>query len=159
MTVVELEIGPAVVSGLIGGAVMLVLLYAGIVMMPDKMRMNLLLMLGGMMGLTGAGAYIVGLMIHAGMSAGFGVIHAAIFAARDYDESIVAWGLLFGLVHAIVTGMGLGMMPAMHPLIRAGRMEAPGVMATKLGRSTAMGFVMLHLIFGALVAVIYDSQL
>ncbi|MEE1544954.1 MAG: hypothetical protein V1267_10045, partial [Alphaproteobacteria bacterium] len=63
-------------AGLIGGGVMVLLLYMGIAMMPQQMRMDLLLMLGGMMGLTGGAAYAVGLMMHAMMAAVFGVAHA-----------------------------------------------------------------------------------
>ena len=152
---VEFKLGAAAAAGLIGGGVMLVLLYGGMAVTPTRMRMNLLLMLGGMMGLTGMAAYATGLMMHAGTSVVFGSIHAAIFASADIDDAILLWGLLFGLGHAVITGIGLGMMPAMHPLIRAGRMEAPGVLAMRLGAPTAMGFVMLHVIFGGVVAVLY----
>ena len=154
---VEFELGPAVLAGLVGGGVMLVLLYMGIAMMPGQMRMNLLAMLGGMVGLTGAPAYLVGLMMHAMLSALFGVIHAGVFAAGDITGRVLLWGLLFGLVHAIATGVALGMMAPIHALIRAGRMEAPGVLAMKLGAPTAMGFVMLHLAFGVTVAALYNN--
>ncbi len=156
---VEFDLGPAIAAGLIGGGVMVMMLYAGIAMMPDRMRMNLLLMLGGMIGLTGGAAYVIGLMMHAGMSLGFGVAHAAIFAAADLDEAILVWGLVFGAVHAMATGMMLGMVPIMHPLMKAGRMERPGAFALKLGGPTAIGFVVLHLVFGALVAVLYSAFL
>lgn len=156
---VDFDPGPAIAAGLIGGGVMIVMLYAGIAMMPDRMRMNLLLMLGGMIGLTGGAAYMAGLMMHAGMSAGFGVVHAAIFAATDLDDSILVWGLVFGAVHAMATGMMLGMVPLMHPLMRSGRMERPGAFALRLGAPTAIGFIVLHLIFGAVVAVLYGAFL
>ena len=51
----------------------------------------------------------------------------------------------------------LGFVPMVHPEIRAGRMEAPGVLAMRLGASTALGFVMLHLVFGVVVAVLYAA--
>ncbi len=154
---VDFELGPAIAAGLVGGGVMIVMLYGGIAMMPDRMRMNLLLMLGGMMGMTGGGAYVVGLMMHAMTSAIFGVIHAAIFASGDIEDGVLLWGILFGAAHALVTGTMLAGMPMVHPLIRDGRMEAPGLLAIKLGQPTAMGFVMLHMVFGALVAVLYAA--
>ncbi|MEE8421990.1 MAG: hypothetical protein V3S31_04345 [Dehalococcoidia bacterium] len=156
---VDLELGPAIGAGLVGGGVMIVLLYMGIAMMPRQMRMNLLLMLGGMVGHTGAAAYVAGLMMHAGMAIGFGVIHAALFAGGDIEDSILLWGLLFGAAHAVMAGAALAMVPAMHPLMRDGRMERPGAFALKLGAPTAIGFVMLHLIYGAVVAVLYDAFL
>lgn len=154
---VEFQFGEAAAAGLIGGGVMLVMLYAGIAMMPTRMRMNLLLMLGGMMGLTGGGAYLAGLMIHGALSVLFGVAHAAVFSVGDIDDLVLLWGLAFGVAHAVFSGVMLGFMPMMHPLIRAGRMDAPGVLALRLGGSTAMGFVMLHIVFGAVVAVLYRS--
>ena len=78
---VDFEVGAAILAGLVGGGVMVVLLYMGIAMMPQHMRMNLLLMLGSMSGRTDASAYVIGLMMHAMMSAVFGLVHGAIFAA------------------------------------------------------------------------------
>lgn len=43
------DAGAAIGAGLIAGAVMSVLLYMGIAMMPRQMKMNLFLMLGTMM--------------------------------------------------------------------------------------------------------------
>ncbi len=154
---VEFELGSAIGAGLVGGIVMIVLLYAGIMMMPDQMRMNLLYMLGSMMGMRGGSAYMAGLMMHLVASAAFGIVHAAIFAAADIDDSELLWGALFGLGHAMITGMMLVMMPAMHREMQAGRLEAPGAFGISLGRPTAMGFVVLHVIFGAVVGVIYAA--
>ena len=42
----DFEPGWAILAGLIGGAAMATILYMGIVMLPDQMRMNLFMMLG-----------------------------------------------------------------------------------------------------------------
>lgn len=47
---VEFRLGAAAAAGLMGGGVMLVLLYSGIAMRPTRVRIDPLLMLGGMMG-------------------------------------------------------------------------------------------------------------
>ena len=154
---VEFKLGAAAAAGLIGGGVMLVLLYGGIAMTPTRVRMNLLLMLGGMMGLAGGGAYLAGLMIHGVLLVLFGLVYAAVFATGDIEDLVLVWGLGFGAAHAVFSGVMLGFMPMMHPLIRAGRMDAPGVLALRIGGSTAMGFVVLHLLFGGVVAVLYRS--
>ena len=44
----DLEPGYAVLAGLIGGGVMAVMLYMGILMLPQQMKMNLFAMLGTM---------------------------------------------------------------------------------------------------------------
>jgi hypothetical protein len=53
--------------------------------------------------------------------------------------------------------MGLAMMPMLHPQIRAGRMQAPGLLALSLGMPTAVGFVVLHIVFGATVGGLYAA--
>ena len=52
--------------------------------------------------------------------------------------------------------MGLGMMRSMHPLIKRGDMNAPGAFALSYPAMTAMGFFMLHIVFGILVAAFYE---
>ena len=51
----------------------------------------------------------------------------------------------------------LGMMPMVHPRIRDGELQAPGAFALSYPKGTAMGFLMLHLIYGVLVGVFYDA--
>lgn len=152
---VEFDLARAAVSGLIGGAAMVVLLYSTIAMMPSVMRMNMMALLGGMLGLTGAVGFIVGLMIHAMMSVVFGAAHVQVFVLADAEEITWLGGAAVGLAHALIAGIMLAGMPMMHPLIRAGRMEAPGPFGWSLGPMNAVGFIMLHVVFGIVVALVY----
>ncbi len=147
----------AILAGLIGGAVMAVILYMGIIMLPQQMKMNLFMMLGTMMLPAGVAAFAMGAMIHAGMSIVFGLIHGAVFAAADIDSAEAAWGLLFGLVHWGIVGMTLGMLPLMHPRMRSGEIDEPGFYALNYPPMTAIGFLMLHLVFGVIVGVLYGA--
>lgn len=151
-----MDISQAATAGLIGGAVMVVLLYGAIAMMPRVMNMNMMAMLGGMFGLTGPLGFGVGLMIHAMMSVLFGIAHVGVLTALDAESSIGA-GALVGLAHGVVAGVMLSAMPAMHPLMRAGQMAAPGPFGWSLGPMNAMGFMMLHIIFGVIVAAVYSG--
>ena len=56
-----------------------------------------------------------------------------------------------------MTGMGLGMVPMMHPMIKRGQMEAPGAFALNYPPMTTMGFFMLHILFGVLVGTAYTA--
>ncbi len=143
-------------AGLVGGGVMVVILYMGIGMMPSQMKMNLLYLLGSMMVKQKVMAYMAGAMIHAMMSIAFALAHVGVFEALDVDSYLLAWGLLFGLVHYLVVGMALGMIPMMHPRIRSGDIQAPGAYALSYPKMTAAGFLMLHLLFGLLVGGFYD---
>ena len=165
------DVGAAVGSGLIGGAVMSVLLYMGIAIMPRQMRMNLFLMLGTMMVgnkplATGHEAtiisnkpmaYLAGAMMHGVMSIVFGLIHVAFYTALGLESGLVAWGLLFGFVHWLISGMGLSKVPTMHPLMKRGQMETPGAFALSYPPMTAMGFFILHLVFGIVVGALYGA--
>ena len=153
----DFDTGAAIGAGLIAGAVMSILLYMGIGMMPRQMRMNLFLMLGTMMFRERSMAIVAGGMMHAVMSIAFGLMHVAFFVAFGLESSLVAWGILFGVVHWMISGMGLGMLPMMHPLIRTGEMDAPGAFALSYPSMTAMGFFMLHIVFGILVGAFYTA--
>ena len=147
----------AIGAGLISGAVMAAVLYMGIAMMPAQMKMNLFYLLGSMMLRERVMIYMAGAMAHAAMSIVFALIHVGIYEAVDLESNLVAWGLLFGFVHYITSGMALGMMSMIHPRIRAGELQAPGAYALSYPKATAAGFLMLHLLFGVLVGGLYDA--
>ncbi|MBT3995008.1 MAG: hypothetical protein HOF01_04345 [Chloroflexi bacterium] len=147
----------AIYSGLIAGAIMLIPIYLGRMMMPEQMKMDLLKMLGTMMMPVGGMTYGIGLMIHAVMSIVFASAHAAFYLWLDIDSSF-AIGIVFGLVHFIGTGMFFGMLSSsLHRGIRDGAVEAPGFFALKLGGATAMGALVVHIIFGLVVGGLYES--
>ena len=151
----DFETGAAIGAGLISGGVMGVVLYMGIGMMPRQMKMNLFLLLGTMMVKDRPMAFVMGAMIHGVMSIVFGLLHVAFFQAFDLETSLAAWGILFGFVHWMISGMGLGMMRTMHPLVRSGELDNPGAFAMNYPVMTATGFFMLHILFGILVGVFY----
>ncbi|MBT4944245.1 MAG: hypothetical protein HN667_07660 [Chloroflexi bacterium] len=147
----------AIYSGLIAGAIMLIPIYLGRMMMPEQMKMDLLKMLGTMMMPVGGMTYGIGLMIHAVMSIVFASAHAAFYLWLDIDSSY-GIGIVFGLVHFIGTGMFFGMLSSsLHRGIRDGAVEAPGFFALKLGGATAMGALVVHIIFGLVVGGLYES--
>jgi len=159
-----MDVGNAVVGGLVGGGLMIALLYMGILMMPAQMKMNLLLLIGTMVVPVGAAAYVVGLMGHAMMSVAFGIVHGAILEALDVTSSGEGlWvGALLGLGHAMVVGVALGMMPMVHPRLRTASrqgedlLEAPGFFGMSYPLPTVIGLFMLHALFGLIVGVIYS---
>jgi len=153
----DFEPGWAILAGLIGGPAMAGLLYAGVLMLPSQMKMNLFMLLGSMMLPVGATAFVVGAMVHVMMSIVFGLVHGAVFAVADINSAEAAWGLLFGAVHWVMAGMALAMLPLVHPRIRSGELPSPGPFALHYPPMTAMGFLVLHLLFGVLIGIIYGS--
>ena len=167
----------AVLGGIIGGVAMIAVLYPMIWMLPQQMKMNLLLMIGTMMVPVGPMAYVVGLFIHVMMSIAFGLVHGGLLAAFDADSAGAAIGLgvLFGLGHALVVGMVFGMMPAIHPRMRPSHqtlvpaavgvgsapaeelLNPPGFFGLNYPPMTVMGFFMLHIMFGVIVGGVYAA--
>jgi len=147
----------AIYSGLIAGAIMLIPIYLGRMMMPEQMKMDLLKMLGTMMMPVGGMTYGIGLMIHLVMSIVFASAHAAFYLWLDIDSGY-GIGIVFGLVHFIGTGIFFGMLTSsMHRGIRDKAVEVPGFFALKLGVPTAMGALVVHVIFGLVVGGLYES--
>ncbi len=151
----DFEPGWAILAGLIGGAAMAVILYVGNFAFPKQMKMNLFMMLGTMLLPVGAAAMIMGAAAHGVMSVVFGLIHGAVYAGADIDSAEAAWGLLFGVAHWGVVGAALGMLPLIHPRVRSGQIAAPGFYALRFPPMTAMGFLVLHLLFGVIVGALY----
>lgn len=152
----EFDIAAAIAAGLVGGTAMSVVLYMGIAMMPAQMKMNLFLMLGTMMFPVGTMAYVAGAMMHAMASIVFAVMHVALYQAFGIESALIAWGVLFGVGHWLVAGMGLGMVPIMHSRMKSGEIQSPGAFALSYPAATAMGFFMLHVLFGVLVGAVYE---
>ena len=68
---------------------MIVPLYMGIATLPTQMRMNMLRLLGTMMGPDRAIAYVMGGMMHAAASIVFDLIHVGLYkAVRAYAPSV-----------------------------------------------------------------------
>ena len=90
-----------------------------------------------------------------------GVIFALIYAfawSRGVGAPTWSGGLIFGAVHWLVVGMVMGMIPMMHAGIKSGEVKAPGLWMTNNGGIIAfMGGLVGHMIFGAVVALVYAA--
>ncbi len=156
----DYSFGAAIAAGAVATVVMTAMLYMGMAVMPRQMPMNILYMLGTMPGTMISRnkmmAYVAGTMMHAMMGIALALAHAGVIKGLDLTSALIAWGVLFGFVHYLMVGMGMGMIGTMHPLMRAGQMPAPGLFVSNLPRMTVMGFLVIHLVYGLVVAALYD---
>jgi hypothetical protein len=139
-------------AGVIGAIVMTLIMRLARV--SEALPANLEMMLGTMIGLpVGALAWTVGLVIHLGAGAVFGLIYAWCF---EHFAHRAGWGtgLGIGAFHTIISGFFLAAIPPLHPLIPE-QMPAPGVFMANLGALGVMAFALLHLIFGAILGSSY----
>lgn len=63
-------------------------------------------------------------------------------------------GLVFGVVHAVVVGLLLWMVPAVHPLVPE-RIPAPGAFLSRAGVVGVLLELALHMMYGAVVGALY----
>jgi hypothetical protein len=111
------------------------------------------LLLGSMItGRAGLGSWILGFAMHIGAGAAFALVYAAAFEAEGHASA--ARGARYGLLHALVSGLALTLMPSLHPLVPE-VLRAPGPFMLGLGWLGALAFVMLHVIYGAIVGFVY----
>lgn len=135
----------AIVAGLVGTAVMTLLMYMGPMMgMP---KMDMLGMLGTMF-TTGGSAHILGGVVHFVMGAVFGVVYAFLWASVIGAPTWL-WGLIFGLVHGVVALVTMPMMIRMHPRPPEGMTSTSPMMAA--------GMIIGHIVFGIVVALTYAA--
>jgi predicted outer membrane lipoprotein len=104
---------------------------------------------------TSFGAWLLGLVLHLIVGSAFGVVYALIFEHGLYRAS---WGLgmVVSLAHLALAGFALAGVPVLHPLV-PGALPAPGPMMLGYGTIGLVTFVVLHLMFGAIVGGFYGS--
>ena len=65
-------------------------------------------------------------------------------------------GLIAGAVHWLIAGMVVPMMDRMHPCVQDGRIQAFGFFGKNYSGIMVMGFLVGHLIYGAIVGWLYE---
>ena len=97
------------------------------------------------------------------MSAGF-LIFMAVAALSVFGYTMIfrsarrsgpLLGMCLGLIHYAISGILIGMLPRIHPLIPA-LISPPGFFLAASGLSDFMGFLLGHLAYGALVGKLFD---
>lgn len=143
----------AIIAGMAGTVVFtVIMLLAPRMGMPD---MDIVGMLGTMF--NKEGNRTLGWIMHFMMGIIFALIYAALWAAGIGAPTAV-WGLIFGAVHWLVSGLMMGVVPMMHAGVKAGTIEAPGFyMWNTGGMMSFMGGLIGHMLFGLTVALVYSA--
>ena len=147
-----MNIVAAIVAGLVGTAAMSLLMVMGPKMGLPKMA--IWEMLGSMF--DSHGNNTLGWMAHFMMGAVFALIYAALWSAGLGAPTLIG-GILFGAVHFVVVGLMLGGIPMMHAGIKAGTVQAPGVLMLNGGIMGLMGGLVGHILYGLVVALVYAA--
>ncbi len=147
--------GRAFWAGVLGGAVMTIVLAIARTM---GMQVNMSMMLGTMIGvMPSVGAWVLGFVIHLVISGLIAWLYGWGFEQIAHRAN-AGIGALFSLVHTVLAGLFLGIMPAIHPLM-PDVIGAPGVFLSNLGTAGIVAFVLLHVIYGVIVGGAYGVVL
>jgi hypothetical protein len=109
---------------------------------------------GAILRARGRGRRFVGYLGHAVFSAVIAGLYAAFFTAIRAEDHLVRWGLLGGLVHFAIGGLVVGTFRHLHPEMPE-HVQPPGVFYRHYGRRDVLTFLVGHLLFGAVVGVLY----
>ena len=109
-------------------------------------KVDIIAMLGTMFTNSKTISTIIGVMAHLMMGLVFAFIYALLWSFGIGSPTWL-WGLIFGAVHGLVLYVIMPMLNRMHP--RPVEMEG----SPKL----VMGMLMVHMLFGLVVALVYAS--
>lgn len=143
--------GRAFVAGVVGGAVMSALMWMGRLM---GMPANLEMMLGTMLGMApGLMTWVIGFVMHLIISGLIALIYGWAFERLTHRAGWMI-GAGFGVIHAIIGGFAMGMMPAIHPMMPQ-PMQPPGAFMSNMGTMGVVAEFVLHMVYGAVVGAMY----
>ncbi len=147
-----MRIGKALLAGVVGGAVMS--LAAWIARATLGIEIDIAMMLGTLFGAPPVpSTWVLGFLAHLATSGVIAMVYALAF---EYVTHRAGWlrGALFAIVHALLAGAALTLIPAVHALIPE-RVPAPGVFWMEGGAPYVVAFFSFHLLYGTVVGAVY----
>jgi hypothetical protein len=176
----DYEFLPAVIAGFLGGLAMSMLM--NVMRMAGATDMDMELLEGSMFTGNHTAAKAIGAVMHLMVMSALvmGSIYALVFAWADLKPSQLWWlGAAMGVLHGAIAGVGMGMMPRLHPRMQSDdpigsrgtpltqpgspvltaepevRLRPPGLFARHYGPITPAGVLMAHVTYGLVVGLVY----
>ncbi len=149
---IDVEVWPAVLAGLIAGAIMEGPVYLQKALgLPVKQ--NIFRTWGNLFGLRGAGGYVVGMLFHEVLAATIAIGYAVFFRLIDVDGSLWLWGLVGALVHYTLAGPVVKAIPSLDP--ETGEVGKQGFAYRNYGALDVATSFVGHISFGVLTGIFY----
>jgi hypothetical protein len=149
----DFELVPALVAGLIAGAIMEGPVYLQKAMgLPVKQ--NIFRTWGqNLLGVRGGAGYAAGFLVHEVIAVVAAVLYALFFDLVGAEENLWLWGMLGGLIHYMLAGPVVAMIPSLDPA--TGVVGAQGFAYKNYGGLDVATSFMGHLIFGLSTGLLY----
>lgn len=148
----EIEIGAAVLAGLVAGAVMEGPVYLQKALgLPVKQ--NIFRTWGNLFGQRGTAGYIIGFLFHQLLAAVIAIGYAVFFRLIGVEGDLWLWGLLGGLIHYALAGPVVKLIPSIDP--GTGAVRTQGLAYKNYGALDVVTSLVGHLSFGAVTGILY----
>lgn len=140
--------------GIVGAAVMTLVLW--VTRLAGLTQLDLAMTLGTVTTISlGAnpGAWVLGFIAVLVCGGVFALVYAWVFEAWPAHTARAWLGALIGVVHSVPGGALLGwLMPPLHPATKGDPLLAdPGFMGANYGTATIFIFILLHVLYGAII--------
>lgn len=140
-------------GGVLGALMMVIIMWIARTIAGTTISMSMLL--GTILIPPGSTAWTLGLFMHLVIGGMVGLIYGWVFEHACHKGGI-STGITLGALHAIVAGLVLGVMPAIHPRI-PDSVAAPGYFMSNMGVVGVVTLFVLHVVYGGVVGGMYGS--
>lgn len=149
--------GWALLGGFLGTLAFTVLMFASPMMgLPP---MDLPTLLGTMFTTNMSLAFIIGLAMHFFIGSMILALVYSFFVANALPGPSWLRGVVYGVgVWFVAMAVVMPMIGAIHPLVAAGMMPAPGFFVSSMGPMAAVGSLIGHLVYGAILGAVAGSH-
>ncbi len=149
---IPIEVWPAVLAGLLAGAVMEGPVYLQKALgLPVKQ--NIFRTWGNLLGMRGAGGYVAGFLFHEVLAAVIAIGYAIFFWLIGVEGNLWLWGLLGALIHYALAGPVVKVIPSLDPV--TGEIGKQGFAYRNYGALDVATSFVGHLAFGLLTGIFY----
>ncbi len=149
---IDVEVGPAIIAGLIAGAIMEGPVYLQKALgLPVKQ--NIFRTWGILFGKRGAAGYIIGMLFHELIAAVAAVLYAVFFNLIGVESDLWLYGLIGGLIHWTLAGPIVAIIPSLNP--DTGNLREQGLAYKNYGALDVITSLIGHLAFGTLTGILY----
>jgi hypothetical protein len=152
--VLDVEIWPAVLAGLVAGAIMEGPVYLQKAL-GVRLKQNIFRTWGNLFRLRGASGYVVGMLFHEVLAAVIAVGYAVFFRLIGVEGSLWLWGLVGALVHYTLAGPVVKVIPSLDP--ETGEVGKQGFAYRNYGALDVATSFVGHMSFGLFTAIFYGS--
>lgn len=151
------QIGPTLIAGAVAGFIVLFLNIVMLAVAPTRFPANPLYLIGSAISIDTTFAYAAGLTLILLTGTGYGILVSAMLTGFEVESLEFVWGGIVGTALSIISGTTLAYSRTLNRAVRAGHVGDPGPFLVAYGKTSVAQFVVVHILFGAITALLYTA--